>query len=271
MTKSVLTESFNINENVKKRIKDAVSECIRDFQRSRECSTGLKEPVIGYVSAKHPLFMKYLDEDICLHPKAIYRPGNTVIIHFVPFERKTAESNRGGKEPSPEWTKAFYDSMHLSMKLNGIICDTLDEVGRLHSGTNIPTDWNEEKCREEWSHKLAAYAAGMGRFGIAGSFHTELGFAGRLGSILVDEHYASFEEKDLKMWDMEQVISHIKTDSKYKGAEDIRVSRQAIEACPGGAISKDGIDRKLCQARCRQINDMIPSPEVCGKCFFYDR
>ncbi len=271
MKKTVIAEGFDPKENIKKRIKDAVVAEVRRYEMLPQCTTKFKDPIIGYISAKHPIFMKYLEEDICLHPKAIYRPGNTVVVYMLPFSEEIAESNKGGDMPSEQWTKAFYDSMHLSMKLNGVIRNTLDEVGRLHSATNIPTDWNPEEHREEWSHKLAAYAAGMGRFGIAGSFHTELGFAGRWGSVLVDEHYAIFEEEDLEIWDLDHVVDHIMSDCKYEGAEDVRVSREAIEACPGGAVGEKGIDREKCQQWCKKVNKYIPSQEVCGKCFFYDK
>lgn len=261
---------FDLEVNIKKRIKENVQSTIIQFEKRPEVKTTFGTPIIGYVNAKHPLFRLFMEEDRSLHPKGIYRPGNTVIVYFLPYGTEITCSNLGGEMPSAPWTDAFHDSMHLSMELNRVIGDTLDEVGRLHSPANTPMDWNEETQREEWSHKLAAYAAGMGRFGIAGSFHTEMGFAGRVGCVFTDYNYAPLDDEELARLDMETTIDYIDHDSKYLGAKHVMVSRKAIASCPGGAITKDGIDKAKCQDQCRRINPHIPSPEVCGKCFFYD-
>ena len=266
-----MSSEFDPKSNIKKRIIFNVNAAIKEFEKLQKCTTKFGTPIISYVSCHHPLFVHFVENERCKHPKQIYRPGNTAIVFFLPYDKEVTLSNKGGKLPSEQWTKAFHDSMHLCMYLNRIISDTLDEVGRFHSPANVPTDWQEDTHREEWSHKLAAYTAGLGRFGIAGSFHTEVGFAGRLSTVLVDEHYDIVDEEDLEGLDLENVLSYIDSDSKYLGAEDVIVSQEAIEACPASAITKDGINQKTCQDFCKTINHFVPSPEVCGKCFFYDR
>ncbi|MGI6721632.1 MAG: hypothetical protein ACOX4I_03585 [Anaerovoracaceae bacterium] len=278
---------FDRSANIKKRMKDNVESAALEWQSRPEHHVRYGTPVLGYVSADHPLFMTYFDHHVCSHPKEIWRPGNTVVLAAIPYSQETIDSNRGGDRPSQLWTDAFFDSMHLGMYLNRVIRDTLDEVGRIHSGTNSPTDWNEETHRPGWSHKLAAYAAGMGRFGIGGSFHTENGFCGRVTSILVDEHYAPFKEEDLEWQDNDHALQFAWLDSKYDRrppntieneygekldeiSETFNVSREAIASCPGKAISSAGVNMEKCQAFCKTVNEYTPSPEVCGKCFFCD-
>jgi hypothetical protein len=41
---------------------------------------------MGFAQADHPLFDIFFGRDELVHPKAVYRPGNTVITHFLPFE-----------------------------------------------------------------------------------------------------------------------------------------------------------------------------------------
>lgn len=261
---------FDPEINIKKRIKENVEKAVKDYENEPGVETTFQTPIIGYVDAKHPLFHLFMEEGRTLHPKGVYRPGNSVIVYFLPYGTEIAESNRGGKDPSPQWTAAFHDSMHLVMKLNRIIGETLDEMGGLHSPANTPMDWNPETHQEEWSHKFAAYAAGMGRFGIAGSFHTEAGFAGRWSCVFAGHNYAPVTEEEVALIDMEKVLPQIDSDCKYAGAPDLTVSREAIASCPAGAITEKGIDRGRCQSRCLKINPHIPSPEVCGKCFFYE-
>lgn len=260
--------SAHFGMDIKTVILNDIKDAIKIFEERPDISTKFGEPLVGYADSRNPIFDMYFSRTICDHPKRIYRPGNTVVVHFVPYAPEILESNRGGDKPSEEWKKAFNDSMWLSMRLNGVIRDALDTVGRLSSCTNTPTDWDEELCREEWSHKLAAYAAGMGQFGPAGSFQTANGFAGRFGSIITDGQYAD-EFELLSSEQLNDIYKDLQRQYRYKEADGVSCSEEMIKACPAGAISAVGIDRKCCQAHCKTIDKHIPSPEVCGKCFFY--
>lgn len=262
---------MHIGVDIKAKIMKDIKEAIKEFESRPEVKTRFGEPLVGYADATSPIFDMYFSRKLCDHPKKIYSPGNTVIVHFLPYAPEIAESNIGGKEPSPEWTAAFDDSMWMSMRMNGVIRDALDTVGRLSSCTNTPVDWNEERCREEWSHKLAAYAAGMGTFGPTGCLVTEHGYAGRFGSVITDGKYAEpFEIPDNDQ--LEVLYQELKRQYCEKGAENLNISEAMIASCPAGAITAEGIDRKVCQAHCKTIRERIPSPEVCGKCFsFYQK
>ncbi|MEA4921887.1 MAG: hypothetical protein VB031_00820 [Eubacteriaceae bacterium] len=262
--------NFDENVNIKKRVKDNVDEAVVNWQKKPDCKVKYGDPVISYVSVDHPLFMAGRNKTISKHPKEIFTPGNTVVLVYIPYSKETAESNKGGSEPSQMWLDSFYDSMHLAMHLNKVMRNTFDKLGRIHSPTNSPTDWNEETHREEWSHKLAAYAAGMGRFGIGGSFRTEMGSSGRFTSIIVDKKYAPLDEEEISGIDTDKALEQMWTDCKFDSGSNVEVSEKAIAACPGHAIDKNGIDQEKCQAYCKTINEYIPTPEVCGKCFCWN-
>lgn len=261
-------DNMHIGVDIKAKILEDVRNAVREFEARPDIKTKFGDPIVGYADTRNGIFDMYFSRRICDHPKRIYRPGNTAVVHFVPYAQEILESNRGGDKPSQQWTDAFNESMWLSMRLNGVIREALDTVGRLSSCTNTPTDWNEELCREGWSHKLVAYAAGMGTFGPAGCFRTRNGFAGRFGSIITDGQYADAFEP-LNNEQLEAVYQELLRQYHYREAKGVMCSREMIEACPAGAISEDGIDRKKCQAFCKTIDEYIPSPEVCGKCFFY--
>lgn len=259
---------MHIGVDIKAKIINDMNEAKREFEARPGMNSRFGEPIVGYVDTNHPIFDMYFSRSICDHPKAIYRPGHTVIVHFIPFAPEITQSNKGGDAPSKEWLEAFNDSMWLSMRFNGVIRDALDTIGRLSSCTNTPVDWNEERCREEWSHKLCAFAAGMGQFGPAGCLKTKNGFAGRFGSVISDGMYGDAFDP-LTSEQLEELYQEIQRQYRYKEAGGQACSSEMIAACPAGAISEAGIDRKICQAHCKTINEHIPSPEVCGKCFFY--
>ncbi len=257
-----------IGIDVKKKIEDNIRNTIKEFQEREDISTKFGDPVIGYVSSTNMMFDMFFSRGLSDHPKSIYRPGNTVILHFVPYSEDITESNKIGNMPSEKWRRAFTESMWLSMKINGVIRRTLDSVGRLSSCANTPTDWNRDTHHENWSHKMAAFAAGMGSFGPAGSFHTKSGYGGRLSCVITDGRYANDSEiPDSQQ--LEEIYQRILTQCCYQGADNVSCSEEMIKACPAGAISVSGIDREKCQRHCESIDEYIPSPEVCGKCFSF--
>lgn len=254
-----------IGMDILKRLEENINKTVTDFEARDDISTSFGKAITGYANTRSPLFDMMFTRRLCDHPKNIYRPGNTVILHFVPYSPHIISENEKSLSPSKAWETAFRESMWLSMKLNGVIRETLNMVGRLSSCTNTPVDWNEKLCHENWSHKMAAYAAGMGEFGPGGSFHTKGGYAGRLSSIITDGLYA---EDFTPMSDGELRETHVKLlkDCCFQGS-GIVCSSEMIASCPAGAIHEDGIDRMKCQSYCKTIDEFIPSPEVCGKCF----
>lgn len=251
--------------SVKRRIEEAIRLTVKAFGEKEDTRTAFGEPAVGYADCENPLFDMFFSRGICQHPKKIFQPGNTVIVYFIPYGEAVEQSNRTEGKPSSQWLTAYRESLFLSMEVNRAARAVLDTVGRLSSCANTPVDWDESRCREEWSHKLAAFAAGMGCFGPAGSFFTEKGFAGRMGSIITDGRYAEpFEKKDDRA--LAAVYEKIQKDSLYSGFGSV-CPEEMIRLCPAGAASPEGIDPRACQAYCRGISDFIPSPDVCGKCF----
>ncbi len=254
--------------DIKGKIERNVREAVKEFEAREDVTTKFGEPIIAYVDAKDPLFDLFFDKQMTDHPKNIYRPGNTLILHFVPYADEVAESNKGGDQVSEQWRRATIESSWLAMKLNRVIRQTLGIVGRLSSLLNTQLDWNEETHHGTWSHNLAAYAAGMGKLGPAGSFHTKAGFGGRVNAIITDGKYEA-TAAPLSEEQQEEIYQKLISDCCYMGAANVSCSPEMIKACPGGAISENGIDRAKCQQYCKTIDEYIPSPDVCGKCFSF--
>ena len=250
-----------------KRVKTAIEVNVRkamdEYEAENNCAGMYQEPVIVYHDAKDPAFDTFFRMGICRHPAEIYRPGNTLVLFFLPYREDIVESNRGGTATSDQWLTAYKKGTGLIMRINRAIRNTLESRGRLVSCLNTPIDWNEKKAAEEWSFKLASYLAGMGEFSTAGSFVTAKGFGGRFSGIITDE--VLYEEKPQMRTpeEYEAMIAGIKKATLYEGTP----SDECIAACPCGAISKDGIDRFKCQQHCKTLNEYVPSADACGKCF----
>lgn len=254
--------------NIEGKIEKKVQQIVKEFEERDDIVTRFGEPIIAYVNARNQLFDWFCDKQLTEHPKNIYRPGNTIIVYFIPYAEDITESNQGGEQVSQQWIRASIESAWLSMRLNRAIKETLDIVGRLSTSLNTHLDWDEEKHQPAWSHKLAAYAAGMGELGPAGSLHTKAGFGGCCNCVITDGKYMeTAEELDQKQ--LEEIYQSILTDCCYESAQNVSCSKEMINACPGNAISENGIDRAKCQQHCKTIDEYIPSPDVCGKCFSF--
>lgn len=135
--------------DLKKTIEDNIKKAIKEFEEREDIVTKFGEPVIGYANAADPLFNMFFSKNISEHPKGIYRQGNSLIMHFVPYAEEVTKNNANSDEPSAEWVRAYVESIWLSMKINGAIRDILDQEGIASSYLNTPADWNEETHREK--------------------------------------------------------------------------------------------------------------------------
>lgn len=259
-----------VGVDMKARILKAVKAGIALYEEECGRQTKFGEPIVGFANTSDFIFDMFFDHDLCKHPRNVYNPAHSVIVYFLPYAEDIVESNRIGREPSPEWIQAYHDSTWATMKVNRKIVEELDGFGRLSSLCNIPNDWNEEKCGPEWSHKMAAIAAEMGEFGPAGSIMTKAGNAGRFGAILTDVHFVPekengfmFRESMGNTPEMKAIYEKYLKASLYEGP----CSEELIAACPGNAISENGIDKCKCQEYCKTIFESVPTPDLCGKCF----
>ena len=247
---------------VKALLMEKAGARIREYEKEERISARYKAPLIGYAQADNILFHELYSRGLCMHPKQIYRPGNTVIVYFVPFADEIKESNRGGNVISAAWDRAMGESVMLCAHINGTLRETIDELGHDTSGTNLPGDWSAKIFGPLWSHKYAALIAGIGNFGTAGSFHTAEGFAGCFGSVITTltvQESKEWTEAELKNAGkiLDDAVCAICSAPPWKSA-----------LCPVGAITVNGIDRFVCQEFCKKQDQPAPLPDVCGKCFF---
>lgn len=169
---------------------------------------GLKlyeEPLIGIASADDPLFTTEFKKDGVIHPEymspAEWLPGaKSVVSFFLPFTKAVKESNRLTlDEPyapgipqrcSTEWLHARIEGQAFVNHVTAYIQSLLEAAG---FESICPTTSGRLRMitpyLSTWSERHAAYAAGLGTFGLSKGLITKKGMAGRFGSVITTAEF----------------------------------------------------------------------------------
>jgi len=161
-------------------------------------------------------------------------PGaETAVSLFLPFTARVRDANRRDMAwPADEWLHARIEGQAFQVKICRFAEDLLKNEGfaalspmvdpRLSSRSPSTNDkTRQDFYTTNWSERHAAYAAGLGTFGLSKGLITAKGVAGRFLSVITSARFPP-------------------TGRPYKGVYDYCVFCGACAAnCPVGAISRE--------------------------------
>jgi len=214
-----------------------------------------REPIVGFASADDPLFDK-LSEIVGpehVHPKDILQTAKTVVSFFIPFSKRIVLSNRKSGEVSPEWAMIYLEANSMINEISKKLIDKLGEKG-IEGGTIKAThNFDEKTLKAGWSHRSAAYIAGLGRFGLNRMLITPVGGAGRYGSVVISEEITPDQRPQ------EELCTYFENGQ----------CRFCVDNCPTQALKVEGFDRHKCYAHLLEVSKGFSDLglcDVCGKC-----
>jgi epoxyqueuosine reductase len=215
-------------------------------------------PVLGVADGDDPLFNsfrtavgpRHLEPRSFLESRAP-RPGGhpriRVVVWALPFSDEVRASNRGGDRPSPLYSLARNLGGALVLELSRRLARAIRDLGFAAEAPAL-----SEACdafRDEtyiysstWSERHAAFAAGLGQFGLNGSLITPLGSHVRLGSLITS---------------LPLEASPGPPESGYRAAcrENPGLCGRCVDRCPAGAISDHGLDKVKCNGMRKTIRE----------------
>lgn len=216
------------------------------------CLAGMKiydEPLVGFASAVDALFVTEFKKEGVIHPEYLspqeWLPGaKTVISFFLPFTEEVRKSNRNRTDvPYEPGLPQICSAQWLHGRIEGQLCinKITDHIQLLleNAGfeTVCPTTSGKHRLItpyiSTWSERHAAYAAGLGTFGLSKGLITKKGMAGRFGSVITNAEF----EADLRPY-----------TSPF---EYCTMCGACMVKCPAGAIDKArgcalGKDQLIC-------------------------
>lgn len=191
-----------------------------------------ESPLVAAAAADDALFEQYRDPQI-IGPRHMlpteWLPGaQTVVSYFLPFGEHVRRANRSEGMPALEWVYARYEGEAVNDEVRSFVARWFQERGAEAVAPMLDSRFDVVERRSNWSERHAAYAAGLGSFGLHTSFITERGTAGRFGSVIVSERLAP-------------------SQGRLGVTLDFCSQCQAcIRRCPPQAVSEHGKDHKLC-------------------------
>lgn len=211
------------------------------------------EPIVGYSNGADPLydfykrdiggffrtpieFMKHTYPNLGLKPQQL-----TVISWILPQTKATKTDNRKEtKWPSERWarTRIFGEEMNNELRrhvVNALISKGVEAVAPMLSPLWDRAISEKYGFASTWSERHAAYAAGLGTFGLCDGLITSKGKAHRAGSVIANLIIPSTRRPYRD--------HHAYCLFYAKGTCGICIKR-----CPAGAITERGHNKKKCSA-----------------------
>jgi epoxyqueuosine reductase QueG len=237
-----------------------ITETIRDFIRNSPENTlqnsdddrAFEEPLVGFSSGDDPLWEAYREHVGPFHltPWELFavtyrdfglRPEELSVISWVlPHIQVTKKDNR--KEafyPSERWARGRIYGEEVNVKLRKHVVAFIEARGHQVIAPSLTPQFSMRVSPEygyasTWSERHAAYASGLGTFGLCDGLITPVGKAMRTGSVIArlqipptPRPYTDHREYCL-------FFSH-------------GTCGKCISRCPAGAITRAGKDKSLCR------------------------
>lgn len=239
--------------------KDSVEMIITQFMKSSpdnslKMETGepaWEEILIGYSSGDDPIFddfKEYVGESHftpleifnMTYPENKAEPGELTVISWALIQREPvkADNRKADFYPSDRWVMARFPGEWFNEKLRRHLVDELEKQGIQAVAPILSPHWKFEMSEKyfmtsRWSERHAAYAAGLGTFGLCDGLITEKGKAHRVGSVVARVNL----EPTPRPYSDHHAYCLYFTSGKCM---------VCAKRCPVDAITEEGHDKKKC-------------------------
>jgi epoxyqueuosine reductase len=212
-----------------------------------------EEALIGFSSGSDPLYQKYKQHIGSFHftPQEIFnltfadRPATadelSVITWILPQREITKADNRiEDFYPSERWVRARFPGEDFNILLRKHVVEQLQKEKIPAVAPMLSPLWKIERSPKfglasRWSERHAAFASGLGTFGLCDGLITKKGKAHRVGSVVARIDIAP----TLRPYKHHQEYCLFFVDGSCLAC---------AERCPVGAITADGHNKKKCRA-----------------------
>jgi len=209
------------------------------------------QPLVGFSSGADPLYDEYKNHIGSFYftplelfrqtfpEKAAAKNDLTVISWILPSTAKTRQEQASRtKHPSKRWvhTRAMGENFNNSVRnhlLAHLAAKNIPSLAPMLSPHWSRSDQGPYAPCSNWSERHAAYAAGLGTFGLCDGLITPVGKAVRVGSAIAQ---ITIPPSPRPYTDHHAYCLHYSCNT----------CRKCISRCPVGALSEQGHNKKRC-------------------------
>lgn len=245
-------------------IKSFINKSPENSLKNEKNEKAWADPIVGFSRGDDPLYQFYKEDIGAFYwtpleifnktfPQLKVAPDQLTVVSWVlPHTDATKSDNRKQTVyPSETWARARIYGEEVNDKLRKHVVATLQELGCEAVAPMLAPLWKWEMSKRYgfasiWSERHAAYASGLGTFGLCDGLITPKGKAMRCGS----------------------VIARIKIPSTKKPYTDHHAyclffskgtCGKCIQCCPVGAITETGHDKVECEKHLQTTRDYVRS------------
>ena len=240
-------------KNPEKAVERAILKFVRESSANRRKVDGGRywnTPLVGFASGEDPLFKQYKKIIGRFHytPQELFdltfgkskRPRNLSVISWVlPASEDIRKSNRKEeKYPSLLWAHTRDFGEQFNVRLRNHLVSLLRKKGFKAVAPMTSSHWKQIRSprvgfASNWSERHAAYACGLGAFGLSDGLITAKGKAMRVGSVVTD----------LPLKPSEKIYPHHRANCLFYSN---KTCKACVARCPAGAITAKGHDKDRC-------------------------
>jgi epoxyqueuosine reductase QueG len=187
---------------IKGLIRDFIERSPENTLQNAAHEKAFDSPLVGFSKGSDPLFDAYKTVVGPFHwtpweifrlayPESAAKPEElTVIAWILPQTRATKADNRKERlYPSERWARARIFGEEVNVKLRKFVVSALVERGFEAVAPMLFPQWARKDSEQyvfasTWSERHAAYASGLGTFGLCDGLITPKGKAVRVGSVV---------------------------------------------------------------------------------------
>jgi epoxyqueuosine reductase len=261
-------------KSMRREVKDPgawVEKVIKDFinspdntLRNTENDRAWDEPLIGFSSGDDPLYEAYKEHVGPFHftpselfgqtfPQVDFKADELTVISWVlpQMEKTKADDRKETQYPSESWVRARIFGEEVNAKLRRHVVEALREAGIEAVSPLLSPLWSIKDSprfvfASSWSERHAAFAGGLGTFGLCDGLITPRGKAMRVGSTIAH----------IKIPATPRPYSHYREYCLFfsKGG----ICGKCIQRCPAKALSKEGHDKLKCKDFLDSMRKYVP-------------
>jgi epoxyqueuosine reductase len=248
-------QEFNSAASVTSLIRDYTANSPANSLHLESKEKAWNEPLVGFSRGDDPIHEKYKDYIGPFHwtpleafraafPELSVKADELVVISWIlpHTEAIKADLRKQTTNPSEKWIRARIYGEEFNEELRKYVAASLTKAGHPAVAPTLSAGFKTENSprygmASSWSERHAAYAAGLGTFGLCDGLITPKGKAIRCGSVVAR---ASISATPRPYED-----HHAYCLFYAKGACGMCTKR-----CPAGAVSKSGHDKMACMKQC---------------------